>query len=88
MIAKLSAAKGTTGYDICVPTHSNIQQMATAGLLTELDHSKLPNMKNLDAKRRRHAVRPRQQVQRLQGLGLDGLRLRHHRHQAGTEIVG
>ncbi|MET0899264.1 MAG: spermidine/putrescine ABC transporter substrate-binding protein, partial [Mycobacterium sp.] len=22
MIAKLSAAKGTTGYDICVPTHS------------------------------------------------------------------
>jgi spermidine/putrescine transport system substrate-binding protein len=50
MIAKLSAAKGTTGYDICVPTHSNIQQMATAGLLTELDHTKLPNMKNLTAK--------------------------------------
>jgi spermidine/putrescine transport system substrate-binding protein len=50
MIAKLSAAKGTTGYDICVPTHSNIQQMVTAGLLTELDHTKLPNMKNLNAK--------------------------------------
>jgi spermidine/putrescine transport system substrate-binding protein len=50
MIAKLSAAKGTTGYDICVPTHSNIQQMVTAGLLTELDHTKLPNMKNLNPK--------------------------------------
>lgn len=50
MIAKLSAAKGTSGYDICVPTHSSIQQMATGGLLTELDHTKLPNMKNLNAK--------------------------------------
>ena len=50
MIAKLSAAKGTTGYDICVPTHSSIQQMVTGGLLTELDHAKLPNMKNLNAK--------------------------------------
>jgi spermidine/putrescine transport system substrate-binding protein len=50
MIAKLSAAKGTTGYDICVPTHSSIQQMATGGLLTELDLAKLPNMKNLTAK--------------------------------------
>lgn len=50
MIAKLSAAKGTTGYDICVPTHSAIQQMVTGGLLTELDHAKLPNMKNLTAK--------------------------------------
>lgn len=48
MIAKLSAAKGTTGYDICVPTHSAIQQMATGGLLTELDLAKLPNMKNLN----------------------------------------
>jgi spermidine/putrescine transport system substrate-binding protein len=49
MIAKLSAAKGTTGYDICVPTHSAIQQMVTGGLLLELDHSRLPNMKNLNA---------------------------------------
>ncbi|CAN5766117.1 extracellular solute-binding protein [soil metagenome] len=49
MIAKLSAAKGTTGYDICVPTHSSIQQMASGDLLTELDLAKLPNMKNLNA---------------------------------------
>ena len=50
MIAKLSAAKGTTGYDICVPTHSSIQQKVTGGLLTELDHAKPPNMKNLNTK--------------------------------------
>ena len=50
MIAKLSAAKGTTGYDICVPTHSYVKQMASSGLLAELDHSKLPNMKNLTPK--------------------------------------
>lgn len=48
MTAKLSAAKGTSGYDICVPTHSNIQQMVQLDLLEELDHSKLPNMANLD----------------------------------------
>ncbi|TNM69709.1 spermidine/putrescine ABC transporter substrate-binding protein [Streptomyces sp. NP160] len=48
MTAKLSAAKGTSGYDICVPTHSNIQQMVELDLLEELDHSKLPNMANLD----------------------------------------
>lgn len=49
MIAKLAAAKGTTGYDICVPTHSSIQQMVRKGLLAELDHSKIPNIKNLES---------------------------------------
>ena len=47
LISKLAAARGTSGYDICVPTHSAIQQMVENDLLTELDHSKLPNMKNL-----------------------------------------
>lgn len=49
MIAKLVAAKGTSGYDICVPTHMYIPQLAASDLLEELDHSKLPNMSNLDA---------------------------------------
>lgn len=48
MISKLVAANGTSGYDLCVPTHQFIPQMAASGLLLELDHSKLPNMKNLD----------------------------------------
>lgn len=49
MIAKLSAAKGTTGYDICVPTHSAIPQMVKNKLLAELDLSKIPNFANLDS---------------------------------------
>jgi spermidine/putrescine transport system substrate-binding protein len=48
LISKLSTARGTSGYDICVPTHSSIQQMVAGDLLEELDHSLLPNMKNLN----------------------------------------
>lgn len=48
MISKLVTASGTSGYDLCVPTHQYIPQMAASNLLEELDHSKLPNMKNLD----------------------------------------
>lgn len=47
MIAKLAAAKGTSGYDIVVPTDRYIPQMVEADLLEELDHSKLPNIKNI-----------------------------------------
>ena len=46
-IAKLSAAAGTSGYDIFVPTGVYIPQIAQAGLLEKLDHSRLPNMKKI-----------------------------------------
>lgn len=48
LIAKLSAAKGTSGYDIVVPTLSFVPQMVELKLLEELDHSKLPNLKNVN----------------------------------------
>lgn len=48
LIAKLSAAKGTTGYDLVVPTLSFVPQMVQLGLLEELDHAKLPNLKNVN----------------------------------------
>ncbi|WP_066943411.1 polyamine ABC transporter substrate-binding protein [Microtetraspora fusca] len=48
MIAKLAAAKGTSGYDIVIPTGVFVPQMAANGLLQELDHAKLPNLANLD----------------------------------------
>jgi spermidine/putrescine transport system substrate-binding protein len=48
LIAKLSAAKGTSGYDIVVPTLSFVPQMADLKLLEELDHAKLPNLKNVN----------------------------------------
>ncbi|HEY8590611.1 MAG TPA: spermidine/putrescine ABC transporter substrate-binding protein, partial [Naasia sp.] len=49
MIAKLAASSGTSGYDITVPTHPYIAQMAELDLLEELDQSLLPNMKNVQA---------------------------------------
>ncbi|WP_448070532.1 ABC transporter substrate-binding protein [Georgenia yuyongxinii] len=48
LAAKLNAARGTSGYDICVPTHSYVKQLAEQGLIQELDHSRLPNFANLD----------------------------------------
>lgn len=46
MYAKLSA--GGTAYDLTQPTDYIVPLMIRQGLLQELDHSKLPNMKNYD----------------------------------------
>ncbi|MEV8024112.1 spermidine/putrescine ABC transporter substrate-binding protein [Microbacterium sp. NPDC080220] len=48
LIAKLVAAKGTSGYDIVVPTGVFIPQMIENGLLTKLNKDLLPNLSNLD----------------------------------------
>lgn len=48
MIAKLVSSKGTSGYDIVVPTGPYIPQMVANKLLMKLDHSKLPNFSKLD----------------------------------------
>jgi len=48
MIAKLVAAKGTSGYDMIVPTGVYIPQMAANGLLEPLNHDWLPNIANVD----------------------------------------
>lgn len=48
MIAKLVAAKGTSGYDIVVPTGVFVPQLAKAGLLEELNHDLIPNLKYMD----------------------------------------
>lgn len=47
MYAKLKA--GATGYDLVFPTAYMIQVMHAEGLLQNLDHSKLPNLPNIDA---------------------------------------
>ena len=46
MYAKLKA--GATGYDLVFPTAYMIQVMQAEGLLQNLDHSKLPNLPNID----------------------------------------
>jgi spermidine/putrescine transport system substrate-binding protein len=48
LIAKLVAAKGTSGYDIVVPTGVFIPQMIENGLLTKFNKDLLPNLSNMD----------------------------------------
>ena len=47
-IAKLSAAKGTAGYDIYVPSGNYIPEVLRNKILLRLDHSRIPNIANLD----------------------------------------
>lgn len=49
MIAKLVAAKGTSGYDLVVPTGPFIPQMAENGLLAKLNKDLIPNLKHMDS---------------------------------------
>jgi spermidine/putrescine transport system substrate-binding protein len=48
-IAKLTAAAGSSGYDIVVPTGVFIPLMVENDLLEELDLSKIPNFSNIEA---------------------------------------
>ena len=48
LITKLEASKGTSGYDIVVPTGPYIPQMIQNGLLEKFDKTKLPNVVNVD----------------------------------------
>lgn len=45
LIAKLEA--GASGYDVVNPSQYAVQIMAKKGLIQELDHAKIPNLKNL-----------------------------------------
>jgi len=47
LYAKLKA--GAKGYDVIFPTAYMIQVMHQEGMLADLDHSKLPNLKNIDS---------------------------------------
>ncbi|WP_309065597.1 polyamine ABC transporter substrate-binding protein [Microbacterium sp.] len=48
MIAKLVAAKGTSGYDLVVPTGTFIPQMIENGLLAKLNTDLIPNIEHMD----------------------------------------
>src|SRR5690554_3483224 len=48
MISKLVSSRGTSGYDIVVPTGVFIPQMVENGLLAKLNHDLIPNFGNLD----------------------------------------
>jgi len=40
---------GNPGYDLIVPANDYVERMVVAGMLEPLDHSKIPNMANLNA---------------------------------------
>ncbi len=46
LFAKLK--EGNPGYDVIVPTNDYVERMITANMLVPLDHSKIPNMANVD----------------------------------------
>lgn len=48
LIAKLSSSRGTSGYDVVVPTGSQIDRFASHDLLQPLDLSLIPNFSHMD----------------------------------------
>jgi spermidine/putrescine transport system substrate-binding protein len=46
LFAKLK--EGNPGYDVIVPTNDYLERMILAGMVMPLDHSKIPNMANID----------------------------------------
>lgn len=46
LFAKLKG--GNPGYDVIVPTNDNLERMIRANMVQPLDHSKIPNMANID----------------------------------------
>jgi len=46
MLAKLQA--GATGYDLLIPSSYMVKILSREGFIVELDHSKIPNIKNVD----------------------------------------
>ena len=46
LFAKLK--EGNPGYDVIVPTNDFVERMIRANMLIKLDHSKIPNFKNVD----------------------------------------
>lgn len=48
LIAKLTAAKGYSGFDVVVPTGPYVPELARRGLLEQLDLDRIPNFNQLD----------------------------------------
>ncbi len=46
LFAKLK--EGNPGYDLIVPTNDYVERMVSEGMLTEIDHSKISNLSNID----------------------------------------
>ena len=72
MIAKLSTARGTSGYDIVVPTGNYVPQLIANGMLAKLDLSLIPNFDNLEESARGRAWDPDNQYVVAKTIGTTG----------------
>ncbi len=75
-IAKLTAASGTSGYDLVIPTGVYIPQMVELDLLEEINLDLIPNFENVDEIYRDQPWDPGNKYSVVQGLGLDRVDLR------------
>ena len=72
MIAKLGTARGTSGYDIVVPTGNYVPQMVANGMLARLDLSLIPNFANLERSARSRAWDPHNRYVVAKTIGTTG----------------
>lgn len=72
LIAKLVAAKGTSGYDIVVPTGPFIPQMVENGLLAPINRDLVPNISGMDPKFLGQAWDPKNQYSICKAWGTTG----------------
>ena len=86
-IAKLQAAGGTSGFDLIVPTGVYIPQMAADGLIADARQDAAHELREPRPDLPRPDVGPRQQLHGPEGLGLDRLDLRQHRHHDAAQDV-
>lgn len=72
LISKLVAAKGTSGYDIVVPTGVFIPQMIENGLLSKLNRDLIPNLQHVDDAYRGRAWDPENDYSICKAWGTTG----------------
>jgi len=72
-IAKLQIAGGSAGYDIVVVGDAYVEQVIARELVQKLDHSKIPNLKNLRDQFRNLPFDPDNQYTVLKNFGTIGI---------------
>lgn len=76
LIAKLQAAGGNPGYDICCPTGEYVPGMVEEGWLEKLDLSKIPNFQYINAAYKNTAWDPNNEYLISKDLGTTGIMYR------------
>lgn len=71
LLAKLQA--GATGYDVIIPSDYMVIAMASLGLLSELDLSKIPNAQRIDARLLKQSYDPENKVSLPYSWGVSGI---------------